>query len=136
MYNTAGAKYDVSYLARKAPSISFLQTDEDRWTWDNACVNHYPVKSPDLLAMKRHRGDNVPGRGEEKYRPDSAYGWLAVKNDVSDTSIQRLLPKTIEQMELLRASHVIRDAEAEMLEAFKALRERVLAEAKGSETPG
>lgn len=128
VYNTDHQRYPDSLLIKGMPSIQYVQEKDDFWTWKNACVNHYAFKTPDLFAMKRHRGDNVPGLADEKYRVDSAYYWLRFRNSDVDTSIHRMLPKVQQELAMLRESHVIRQAEEDALAEFAALRARVIAE--------
>lgn len=112
-----------------------LQQDEAKWTWRNAYVNHYPFKTEDLFFVKRHRGDNVPGRADWKYATGSWYYALRNNNQALDSSMLRLLPDVKRELALLRKSAVIREAEAEMLAGFDALRRAVVEKYAAEATP-
>jgi hypothetical protein len=125
--NARGEFYEKDFFFGDETRLSGLRTDKSRWTWENVRVNHYPYKTPDLFALKRYRGDNVPGRGPSKYDNKSPYAWLGRKNDAVDDSASRWLPALRQEMELLRESRRIREAETAALADFAALRDRVLA---------
>ena len=125
--NTENRLYDLSFLEDGSRRLAPLHDVSDMWTWKGACVNHYSVLTPDILAMKRYRGDNVPGRGDQKYAPNSWYVRVGDKNDVEERSILRMIPGVRRWLAAMRSSPRIRDAETAALAAYDELRARVLA---------
>jgi len=126
IYNTEFAQYRLVIPEGKFYFES-VQQDESLWTWGNAYVNHYPFKTEDLFWVKRNRGDNVPGRADEKYAAGSWYYRLRANNDALDDSLLHMRPHIEKELATLRKSALIRDAEARMLDAFDSLRTTVLA---------
>jgi hypothetical protein len=124
--NSVGERYQFALPEGGSRKLHALHDIEALWTWEGACVNHYAVKSRDLLALKRHRGDNVPGRGDKKFAPDSWYVASSDRNEIEDRTVLRIVPALQEWMRALRSSPRIRNAEENTLMSFEELRARVL----------
>ena len=124
--NTAGERYDNRVLEHAFPRLHAVQDLEAMWTWENACVCHFPYKTRDLFLMKRYRGDNVPGIAEKKYSDGSSYEFLRNCNEVVDDSLKRFVPDIEVEIGKMRSNRKIRESEVDMLLEFSNLREKVI----------
>jgi hypothetical protein len=71
--------------------------------WLGAVINHYAVRTRDLFLMKNLRGDGKLSRFSRRYQLHSRWHRAANRNDVRETSIQRMLPETRMLMSMWRA---------------------------------
>ena len=75
-----------------------------------ACINHYAVPSRDVFLMKNDRGDGQ-GKTTDKYHLGSRWHQIANQNSKRNTSIQRHLTATQDEINRLRAFPDIARAE-------------------------
>lgn len=97
------------------------------FTWQNAAINHYAIRSLDVFLLKNHRGDGL-GIEHRKYRRGSPFWINADRNEAPDETILRHLPAMREILARLRADPRLAQLEAGALEAFRDLRRRLLLE--------
>lgn len=87
--NSAGRVMDPAAL--RHPTQARHRTAQPRdFTWANACLHHYAIRSEDIFLLKNFRGDGML-RDVPRYRRGSVFWRRADRNDVQDTSIQRHL---------------------------------------------
>lgn len=124
--NTSGRVMPSDALFR--PRMVRHQTTLPRYfTWDNAAINHYAIRSLDVFLLKNHRGDGL-GIEHRKYRQGSPFWQSAERNEATDESILRHLPAMQDILTRLRADPPIADLEAAALSAFRDARRRLLIE--------
>ncbi len=94
-------------------------------TWAKASLNHYAIKSEDLLLLKNVRGDGM-AMVHEKYRRGSDFWSYADANDAEDRSILRHWPACAARLARYRADPRIAELEDNAWQAFAELRKDVL----------
>ncbi len=95
----------------------FRRTPPELFTWDNACIFHYAIRSEDVFLMKNNRGDGM-GRETQRYHLNSKFWRRNNKNDVMvPVSLDRL-SRIRRIVEDLREIQTIRSIEAKALEDF------------------
>jgi len=95
----------------------FMEMSMSDVTWDNACINHYAIRTRDLFLMKNLRGDGM-GRVHQKYQIGSGYWKNYNKNNVAAPEAQRHLPLTLQLCEEFREIAGIREIEDSALAAY------------------
>lgn len=109
--NAGGETLDNANLFSDTPRVRFFPVAR-ALRLDLACINHYPVKSPDLFALRRARGRGENTTGHDKYRAGSEWHRRANRNEVEDRAILRHWPATRAEMARLRALPGVAAAEA------------------------
>ena len=94
-------------------------------TFENACVNHYSIKSRDLFLMKNHRGDGQ-GVTHERYYLGSELHRNYNRNETEDRRILRHAPRAAEIMARIRQDSKICALEARAADRYFETRARVL----------
>lgn len=61
----------------------FRRTPPELFTWENACIFHYAVRSQDVFLMKNQRGDGM-GRETDRYHLNSKF-WR--RNNINRVSV-------------------------------------------------
>lgn len=95
------------------------------FTWANAAIHHYAIRSEDVFVLKNHRGDGL-GIAHSKYLRGSDFWNHADRNETTDTSIQRHLPAMQALLAEWRADRKIARLERAAFDAFVALRQDLL----------
>lgn len=98
------------------------------FTWANADIHHYAIRSLDVFLLKNVRGDGLSMTGD-KYLRGSPFWNYADRNAVEDTAIQRHLPATRAMLDSFLADPALRQSAAEAASRFAALRESELEQA-------
>ncbi len=81
-----GFDIDPSPLFR--PRLNRFAIPIEHRNWDNAAINHYAVKTPDIMRLKTDRGDGM-GLDASKYTPGEKHHRSHNLNDADDRSILR-----------------------------------------------
>lgn len=122
--NTAGqempndALYDPEAGRHTTASIGMF-------TWENACINHYAIRSEDVFVLKNLRGDGM-GLKHAKYLRGSTFWNYADRNQTTEPSILKHIGDVRDILARYRADPAIARLEAEAWSAFVALRDEVL----------
>ncbi|MBL4929798.1 glycosyltransferase family 2 protein [Fuscibacter oryzae] len=95
------------------------------FTWDNAAINHYAIRSEDILLLKNHRRDGL-GMSHTKYFKGSDFWVNADRNEATDTTIQRHLPATKALLAEWRTDPEVARLEQQAFDAFVRLRQELL----------
>lgn len=74
LYNEKKAKYSIDY---------------HDCSWQNACINHYAIKSQDVFLMKNFRGLGI-GKLQNKYLLNSTFYNRNNSNEVDDLSVMEI----------------------------------------------
>jgi len=120
------AKGDViSNKAIYQPNQSRFRVADDHLTWENACINHYAIRSTDTFLMKNDRGDGMANR-RNKYFLNSHFFNRQNKNEVFEYGILELLPRVSRELNMMMQDDEIRRLDLNALECFLARRDEVL----------
>ncbi len=122
--NTAGLPMPNGALF-SGRAMRHRQAAAGAFTWQNATLNHYAIRSEDVFLMKNVRGDGMAIQ-HAKYRRGSPFWIFADANQVEERSIQRHLPALSARLARYRADPEIARLEAAAWQGFCALREEVL----------
>ena len=122
--NTAGEVMPSSALFRPARA-RHLGIKPSLFTWAEATLNHYAIKSEDLLLLKNIRGDGM-AIVHEKYRKGSEFWTYGDANDAEDRSILRHWPACAKRLAGYRADSMIAELEEKAWQDFVQLRDEVL----------
>lgn len=98
-------------------------------TFQNACLNHYALKSDDLFLMKNDRGDGM-GLQHSKYYLNSQFYRRYNRNEAEDRTILARWPEVEERMAAMLTDPEVRRLNDACLAAFVARREAVLSPAQ------
>ena len=107
------------------PTKSRFNLSQELLTWENACINHYAIKSQDVFLLKNHRGDGM-GRAGNKYHLNSTFYTRHNKNRRKEESILRNKAAVDEWLASFMANPVLHDLHQGALRAFRQLRGDVL----------
>lgn len=123
LVNAVGQALDAGMI--RHPTKSRYKMKFSQLTFENAALNHYAVKSPDLFLMKNDRGD---GRGvvHQKYYLNSQLHRRYDRNEVDDRGILRRWREIERIMKEMRTDMQVRRLEEEALEAYRRRRNVVL----------
>ncbi|KAA9005241.1 glycosyltransferase family 2 protein [Histidinibacterium aquaticum] len=121
LVNAAGDRLKPDQLFSDGPRVRFFPV-RDALRLDDACINHYGVKSPDVFEMKRVRGRGENTTGNGKYRVGSEWHRRANRNEVEDRAILRHWPEVEAEMSALRTLPGVAEAERRCLDWFDAAR--------------
>lgn len=80
--------YEVDPSPLMKPRLNRFAIPMEHRNWNNAAINHYAVKTPDIMMLKADRGDGM-GLDPSKYTTDQKYHRSHNLNDVEDRSILR-----------------------------------------------
>lgn len=86
LINTAVEK--VTNASLYHPSRARFRMDFGKCTWENACINHYAIRSQDVFLMKNDRGDGMNVK-RNKYFLHSTFYRRYNRNEIEDHSILR-----------------------------------------------
>lgn len=120
------AKGDViSNKAIYQPNQSRFRVADDHLTWENACINHYAIRSTDIFLMKNDRGDGMANR-RNKYFLNSNFFKRQNKNEVFEYDILEVLPRASQELNLILQDDEVRRLDYYTLECFLARRDEIL----------
>ncbi|MBC2837314.1 FkbM family methyltransferase [Paragemmobacter straminiformis] len=97
----------------------------DMVTWENACINHYAIRSEDVFVLKNLRGDGMAMK-HAKYLRGSTFWNYADRNQTVEPSILKHMAGVRDLLALYRSDPEILRLEAAAWSAFQALRDEVL----------
>lgn len=122
----------INTRGERLPNTSVFHRSKSRYkakfhqlTFDNACLNHYSIKSRDLFLMKNHRGDGH-GVAHTRYHLGSELHRNYNRNEIEDRQILRHAPKTAAIMARIREDAGVRALEAQAMKLYVETRDRVL----------
>ena len=122
----------INSRGERLPSTSVFHRSKSRYkakfhqlTFENACINHYSIKSRDLFLMKNHRGDGH-GVSHSRYHLYSELYRNYNRNETEDRQILRHAPQTGVIMGRIREDAEVRDLEARAMALYLETRNRVL----------
>ncbi len=121
--NTAGEEVD-GFMIRH-PIKCRYKMPYRRLTYKNARINHYALKSDDLLLMKNDRGDGH-GLAHTNYHLNSPYFRKYNRNELEDRTILSRWDEVAEKMAEIRQDVEITRLEEACWEAFTTRRTEVL----------
>lgn len=121
--NTAGE--EVSGRMIRHPIKCRYKMPLQQLTYKNARLNHYALKSDDLLLMKNDRGDGH-GLEHQNYYLNSQYYRKYNRNEIDDTSILSRWDDVAKKMAEIREDAQIAELEKICWDTFKARRAEVL----------
>ncbi|MGL4310820.1 MAG: glycosyltransferase family 2 protein [Paracoccaceae bacterium] len=123
--NSAGVKMPTDMLFH--PDGSRHRSAPFRMmTWENACVNHYAIRSRDVFLMKNMRGDGMGMEARQKYHVNSTFWRNAEQNAVEDHGILRHRAEVAARLERYRADPVLSALESGAQAWFQVMRDRLL----------
>lgn len=123
LVNSRGDRLDPASVFRETKSR--YKVPFRHQVFDNACLHHYAVKSPDLFLMKNDRGDGH-GSSHSLYHLNSDLHRRYNRNEVEDRAILRFWPRIAALMAEMRADPEVARLERACLDWYLARRERVL----------
>lgn len=123
LVNSAGVQCQNAALFH--PTHARYRLPREQLSWDNACINHYAIRSHDIFLMKNARGDGM-GRVHEKYFLNSKFYRRQNKNDIQDSSILRHQQALDRRMAELLADPVLAFLHEQSTKAFFRNRDRIL----------
>lgn len=103
----------------------FRPEDRRMFTWENACINHYAIRSEDIFLLKNLRGDGM-ALEHTKYFKGSKFWTFADQNAVEDLSILRHGNTLRERLAWYRSDLEVQRLEAAAWADFQRLREEEL----------
>ena len=103
----------------------FRGTPPELFTWENACIFHYAIRSEDVFLMKNRRGDGM-ARDTQRYHLNSKFWRRNNKNNVVVPVDPTRLKEMKAMIEDLRAIGQIRAIEEQALDDFIAMRDSFL----------
>lgn len=122
----------VNTRGENLPSTSVFHPSKSRYkakfhqlTFENACLNHYSIKSRDLFLMKNYRGDGH-GAQHSRYHIGSELYRNYNRNEVEDQEIMRHMPRTAEVMRRIRADVEVQALEEKAAKRYMEVRDRIL----------
>lgn len=107
------------------PKASRFRLKFSQCTWENACINHYAIKSQDVFLMKNDRGDGM-SRQTQKYFLHSNFYRRNNQNGTEDTSILNRMPKMAPLYEKLLSNRRLSFLQGQALKSFEERRDKFL----------
>ena len=124
--NTSGDDLNTRALFKPAASRFRAMTDA-QYTWQNADIHHYAVRSEDVFLLKNIRGDGM-ANAHPRYIVGSKFWRRIERNATNDTSIQRHLPVLQAKMAQYRDDPELKALDLAAFQWFTAQRDRHLTE--------
>jgi hypothetical protein len=122
--NTKGEEMPISSF-RKPNRARYRYTPGELFTCDNACLNHYSIRSQDMFIMKNFRGDGM-GKEHQKYYINSAFWRRNNQNEVEVLPAQDQIEAVKSVAAELRAIGTVAELERQAQSKFEELRKELL----------
>lgn len=106
-------------------NTSRFRLSRDALTWNNACINHYAIRSLDSFLLKNDRGNGM-GYDSRKYYRNSNFFRRNNKNGMQDLGIQRHLSAVKQELQLYLDDPVLGPLQDQALDTFRRRRDHVL----------
>lgn len=114
LHNTLGTKLPLRGIIRHEKD-TFSGIEPQDFTWANADIHHYFVRSADVFMLKNIRGDGMAYLHGNHVLGSKLYS-LAERDVIADTSIQRHLPAVQTRLAQYAADPVLKNLMADALD--------------------
>jgi hypothetical protein len=126
--NTRGEVLNNGSLFRKNKA-RFRGVTNAQFTWENACIHHYAIRSEDIFLMKNLRGDGM-GNENERYYLNSKFWRRSNTNRTENARPPAYLADLKKRIDVLRAIGTVGEIEQQAQVDFIKRRDEYLTPAQ------